>query len=139
MCWYAGCRISEALGLASIRSTPSVWRSHPTLKRRRVVFRVVPVPQAVIDQAHTLRRCGRPVLAYAPRFRLACRESDDASGRHRRPDGLPKGYGTASACAPPDTSPPTSFSAGWARLSSHDRIYVDAVGIEERQFASRMW
>ena len=90
---YAGCRVSEALGLTVHQvDAERLALTIRTLKRRRVVFRIVAGATGRDRQAaYAAARCGRPVLADAPRHRLADRKGDDASRRHRRPDGLPQG------------------------------------------------
>jgi integrase len=140
---YAGCHISEALALTvhhidAERCTVTIR----TLKRRKLVYRAVPVPQAMIE---LLRRLsvgadGR----FWPMHRItawrvikATMQRAGIAGPMACPKGLPHGFGIRAA----DRSVPTNLIQRWMGHASPTTtaIYLDAVGLEERQFASRMW
>jgi integrase len=140
---YAGCRISEALSLTIHQvDTERLALTIKTLKRRRDVFRVVPVPQAVIDrlQALPLDAAGR----FWPMHRVtawrtvkAIMQRAGVSGPMACPKGLRHGFGVRAA----GHNVPQNLIQRWMGHASPTTtaIYLDAVGIEERQFASRMW
>jgi integrase/recombinase XerD len=140
---YTGCRVSEALALTlhhvdAERLTVTIR----TLKRRRIVFRVVPVPQAVVDMLRTLPLGddGRfwPVhRATAWRVVKATMQRADIAGPMASPKGLRHGFGICAA----GHNVPTNLIQRWMGHASPTTtaIYLDAVGVEERQFASRMW
>ncbi len=124
---FVGCRISEALA---------------TLKRRRCIFRTVPVPQAIIDMLHALppSAAGR----YWTMHRVTAWRAVKATmlragiiGPMACPKGLRHGFGIRAA----GRSVPTNLIQRWMGHASPitTAIYLDAVGLEERQFASRMW
>ncbi len=140
---YSGCRISEALAVSrhqiDAESGTVILR---TLKRRKLVFRAVPIPPTLIPtllnlsaadggrlwkmhrstawrhvkQAMTLARIGGPMAT--------CR-------------GLRHGFGIRAAAS----AVPPSLIAKWLGHASlaTTAIYLDAVGPEERAIASRMW
>jgi integrase len=140
---YAGCRISEALTLTVHhvdweRGTLTVR----TLKRRRTVFRAVPVPPATLDMLRELApdEEGRfwtmhRVTAWRVVKRTMCRAG--ISGPMACPKGLRHGFGMCAA----GHNVPTNLIQRWMGHASPTTtaIYLDAVGVEERQFASRMW
>jgi len=141
---YAGCRISEALALTIHQvDGERLALTFRTLKRRRTVFRVVPVPQTVIDMV-----CALPVEADGRLWRLhrvtawravkaTMQRAGIADGPGTCPKGLRHGFGICAA----GHNVPTNLIQRWmghARPTT-TAIYLDAVGVEERQFAARMW
>jgi len=142
---YTGCRISEALGLTRTRldaATGCVVLQ--TLKRRKQVFRAVPIPSGLLAELE-----GLPVLKGDPlRLWEWCRQTgwrrvkavmDQARviGPQACPKGLRHGFGIAAA---KENIPPglTQRWMGHARLET-TVLYQDAVGPEERAFAERLW
>lgn len=140
---YAGCRLSEALALT--RDHVDMERftlTIRTLKRRRLVFRNVPIPRQVLDMLKEL-----PTDAdgrFWPMHRVtawrAVKLAMERAGIHGPmacPKGLRHGFGIRAA----DRSVPTNLIQRWMGHASPTTtaIYLDAVGFEERQFASRMW
>ena len=113
-----------------------------TLKRRRCIFRTVPVPQATVDVPRTLppRQDGRfwsVHRATAWRMVKVTMVRAGIAGPMACPKGLRHGFGICAA----GHNVPTNLIQRWmghARLTT-TAIYLDAVGLEERQFASRMW
>jgi integrase/recombinase XerD len=140
---FAGCRISEALGLTrhqvdGERST----LTFRTLKRRRLVFRTVPVPRTIPPMLLALPEASDGRLwtihrATAWRMVRATMEAAAILGPMHCCKGLRHGFGiTAASCGVPP-----NLIAKWlghASLST-TAIYLDAVGQEEREFAERMW
>jgi integrase/recombinase XerD len=140
---YAGCRISEALSLTIHQvDAETLALTIRTLKRRRVVFRVVPVPQAVIDRLQLL-----PLDAdgrFWPMHRVtawrvvkATMRRAGIAGPMACPKGLRHGFGVRAA----GQNVPPNLIQRWMGHASPatTAIYLDAVGVEERRFASRMW
>jgi integrase/recombinase XerD len=140
-----GCRISEALSL-----TPSQLDSETnrvilrSLKRRKRVFRAVPIP------ADLMARLGQLACGKEPDARLWtwCRQtgwrhckrimqSAGIFGTQASPKGLRHGFGIANA----EHNVPPALTQRWmghARLETTS-IYQHAVGSEERAFAERLW
>jgi integrase len=142
---YTGCRISEALALTRTRLDTETGRIVlRTLKRRKLVFRAVPVPASLIAELIAL-----PKIADQPeRIWRWCRQTgwrrvkavmDQARviGPQACPKGLRHGFGIAAA---KENIPPglTQRWMGHARLET-TVLYQDAVGPEERAFAERLW
>jgi integrase/recombinase XerD len=140
---YAGCRISEALALTvhhidAERFTVTIR----TLKRRKLVYRAVPVPQAMIE---LLRRL--PVGAdnrFWSMHRVTAWRVIKATMRLAgiaRPTACPKGLRHGFGIRAADRSVPTNLIQRWMGHASPatTAIYLDAIGLEERRFASRMW
>jgi len=140
---FTGCRISEALALDRTHiDVERMTLRFRTLKRRRLVFRDVPVPSAVTalllalprsesGQVWTLHR------ATAWKHVQAVMERAGIEGPMACCRGLRHAYGMTAAAS----SVPPGLIQRWlghADLST-TLIYVDAVGVEERQFAQRMW
>ena len=140
---YAGCRISEALALTlhhvdAERFTVTLR----TLKRRKLVFRTVPVPESLIEMLYRLPIT--PDGRFWPIHRTTAWRVIKATMRHAgvtgpmaSPKGLRHGFGIREA----DCSIPTNLIQRWMGHASPTTtaIYLDAVGLEERRFASRMW
>ncbi len=140
---FAGCRVSEALALTADhvdheRCTLTIR----TLKRRRVVFRAVPVPQAMIELLRGLRTdaegrfwCRHRVTAW--RIVKATMQGAGIVGPMCCPKGLRHSFGIRAA----SHNIPTNLIQRWMGHASPTTtaIYLDAVGVEERLFASRMW
>ncbi len=142
---FTGCRISEALALTpaqlDIETNRIVFR---TLKRRRQVFRAVPVPGLLICDllryAHECRRDQRiwPWSRQTAwrRVRIVMRAAR-IDGPQAMPKGLRHGFGVANA----EESVPMATTQKWlghAKLET-TAIYQQAVGREENAFARRLW
>jgi integrase/recombinase XerD len=140
---YVGCRISEALALTvhhidAERFTVTIR----TLKCRKLVYRAVPVPQAMIELlgrlpvgADNLFWSTHRVTAW--RVIKATMRLAGIAGPMACPKGLRHGFGIRAA----DRSVPTNLIQRWMGHASPatTAIYLDAIGLEERRFASRMW
>lgn len=140
---YAGCRISEALGVHDHQLDHDagviVLR---TLKRRRVVFRAVPLPPALMRELAALPasadgRILRMHRSTAWRHVKRAMKMSAIDGPMATCRGLRHGFGMRAAAS----SIPPSLIARWLGHASTNTtaIYLDAVGEEEREFAMRMW
>jgi integrase/recombinase XerD len=140
---YAGCRISEALGIARHQIDREAGTvTIRTLKRRKLVFRAVPVPAVVIAMLVELPASANGRLWVIHRT-TAWRRVKAAmvlaaiAGPMATCRGLRHGFGIRAAAS---SVPPNLISKwmGHASLTT-TAIYLDAVGLEERGFAERMW
>jgi integrase len=139
----AGCRVSEALALTVHHlDAERLTLTLRTLKRRRTVFRAVPVPRAIVDMPRLLPldaegRFWPLHRATAWRVVKAAMRRAYITGPMACPKGLRHSFGIhAAGC-----NVPTNLIQRWMGHASPTTtaIYLDAVGVEERQFASRMW
>jgi integrase/recombinase XerD len=156
-CWtlaHSGCRISEALGLTADRVDidDGVIVIESLKKRRKGVYRAVPVPPAFLDAlcvVHGLRAVrqsedrGRSVFLWpwsrTTAWRHVCQVMQLAGidGVHATPKGLRHGFGIKAVVS----GVPLNLVQRWlghAQLTT-TAIYADAIGPEERQIAERMW
>ncbi len=140
---YTGCRVSEAviLHLRQI-DTDGQAITFRTLKRRKEVYRTVPVPPQLVARLLALPRapCGhlwRMHRATAWDFVKATMERAGIAGPMASPKGLRHGFGIRAA----SKDVPVNLIQRWMGHASPlmTAVYLDAVGLEERQFASRMW
>jgi integrase/recombinase XerD len=139
---FTGCRISEALACGPHRlDLEGGALVFQTLKRRRLCFRHVPIPDALVEML-----LASPVTAdrYWPMHRAtAWRHVKHAmtlagiEGPMATAKGLRHAFGIHAAA---HGVPPSLIQRwmGHASLST-TTIYLDAVGAEEREFAKRMW
>jgi integrase len=140
---YSGCRISEALALTidhlDVSASALTIR---TLKRRKLVFRIVPIPLALTRQLLALP------LSSDKRFFSICRstawrhlkrtlEVAGASGASATCKGLRHGFGIRAA----SKSVPLNIIQRWMGHANMTTTahYLNAVGDVERLFAERMW
>ncbi|MDO7837085.1 site-specific integrase [Sphingobium sp. HBC34] len=140
---YTGCRISEALALA--RFQIDVDRSaitFRTLKRRKVVFRTVPVPGHLCELLLSLPPQNQDrfwAMHRVTAWRCVRAMLDGLSivGPMACPRGLRHGFGIHAATC---NVPPNLIQRWMGHASpATTGIYIDAVGPEESEFASRMW
>jgi integrase/recombinase XerD len=151
---YTGCRLAEALALTADRGALAASRlTFETLKKRkRGVYRTVPVPPEVVtmlDFVHNSRHAqgrrarGRslrlwswsPVTAW--RHVKAVMQAAGIRGTQASPKGLRHGFGVAAVQA----HIPLNLVQRWlghAQLST-TAIYAEVVGQEEQEIAARMW
>lgn len=149
-CWmmaYTGCRISEALSLTSksIDFEARLVIIECLKKRRKSVYRAVPLPPALLSLLQ--RWLGRYQPDEAPLwpwsrmtgYRRICTVMDDAGvrGAHATPKGLRHGFGVRAiqAGAP---LPLVQRWLGHADIKT-TAIYTNVTGPEEREIAARMW
>jgi integrase len=142
---YTGCRVSEALGLAPEHLDPETSRViFRTLKRRKRVFRAVPVPPELMTaMCHLARgkRSAAPLWSWCRqtawrRVKVVMRAAG-ITGAQAMPKGLRHGFGIANA----EQNVPPALTQRWmghARLET-TAIYQHAMGEEERAFAERIW
>ncbi len=142
---YSGCRVSEALQLT--RDRLDATAGHVvlrTLKRRKTVFRAVPLPDWLLAELLAL-----PPLTEEPEQLFGwCRQTAwrrvrevmaqaAIAGAQAMPKGLRHGFGIATA----EHNIPGGLVQRWmghSRLET-TAIYQDAAGNEERAFAARLW
>lgn len=143
--FYTGCRISEALYLTGERvDTSHKCVVFETLKRRRrSVFRAVPVPAHLIELLAAIKdeepsqrvwSFSRPT---AYRLIKTCMKRAAIAGGMASPKGLRHGF--AVACISKNIPLPTVQKwMGHARLET-TAIYLGVTGNEERALARRLW
>jgi len=151
---HTGCRISEALGLTADRIDidDGVIVIESLKKRRKGVYRAVPVPSAFLDTldlVHDVRAArrgadrGKNVHLWpwsrptGWRHVRAVMESAGIAGLHATPKGLRHGFGIKAVVS----NVPLNLTQKWlghAQLAT-TAIYLDAIGPEEKQIAERMW
>ena len=147
---YTGCRISEALALtsASIEAQDGFIALRSLKRRNRaVIIREVPLPLWLLDELaiRARSRYGEVAVRLWPlsRSRAWClvkavmREAAISDGKHATPKGLRHGYGLHAI----RSGVPITLVQRWlghARLTT-TAIYLQAMGEEEREIASRMW
>jgi integrase/recombinase XerD len=151
---HAGCRISEALALTAdrvdIKDGVLVFES--LKKRRKGIFRAVPVPPDLLDRLYRVHDLGtlhqRPDRGGGVRLwgwsrSTAWRRVGEVmqaagiAGLHATPKGLRHGFGIKAVTS----DVPLNMAQKWlghARLST-TAIYTNATGPEEKQIAERMW
>jgi integrase len=159
---YTGCRISEALELDAgrIDFAAQAITFESLKKRKRGVYRAVPVPPAVLDMlamVHGLKdkkkrlavkkktaaaKDSPPPLwdfgrTTAWKHVIAVMAAAGVKGPQATPKGLRHGFGVAAIQA----GIPLNLLQRWlghAQLTT-TAIYANAVGPEERNIAARMW
>ena len=140
---FSGCRVSEALTLSPHQlDADRDTLTFRTLKRRRKVFRTVPIPT---DVTRMLIDLACPVsesfwtMHRATAWRLVSATMDGAGiqGPMACCKGLRHSFGIRAA----DRNVPANLIQRWMGHASPSTtaIYVDAIGAEERAFATRMW
>lgn len=147
---YTGCRISEALALtaASIEAHDGFIALRSLKRRNRaVVIREVPVPPWLLNELTGLSGSRATEIdkrlwplsrsrAWAL-IKSIMREAGISSGSHATAKGLRHGYGLHAI----RSGVPLNLVQRWlghARLTT-TAIYLQAMGDEEREIASRMW
>ncbi len=148
----SGCRISEALALTSDRIDfeAGVIIFETLKKRRKGIFRHVPVPPALLealDLVHGLKeaqkRREKPSRLWdmgrttAWRRVQAVMEKAGIEGEHATAKGLRHGFGVHAV----QVGVPLNLLQKWLGHAdiATTAIYADAMGEEERGIASRMW
>ena len=144
---FTGCRISEALALTGNRVDRSagVLLFESLKKRRRGVYRGVPVPPAFLDTlalVHNLSGLGNTRLwdwsrTTAWRRVKEVMEAAEIYGVCASPKGVRHGFGIKAVTS----EVPLNMIQKWlghSRLAT-TAIYTDAIGTEEQRLAARMW
>lgn len=142
---FTGCRISEALAVTprhlDTGTNAVIFR---TLKRRCTIHRAVPVPTWLMAELVAYgadRGANMPLWPWcrqtAWRHIAAIMERAEIIGPMACPRGLRHGFGIRAT----GRSVPPNLVQRWMGHASPDTtaIYLEAVGLEERQFAGRMW
>ena len=144
--FYTGCRISEALNVTAERIDPSQKSIvFETLKRRRRgVFRDVPIPDTLAAQLGKLQTGAAPLtrvwpFSRATGYRLIkeCMVTAGIRGAMASPKGLRHGF--AVACISKNIPLPVVQKwLGHARMET-TAIYLGVGGDDERRLARRLW
>ena len=142
-----GCRLSEALALTATRvdKRAGVLVFESLKKRRRGVYRAVPVPRAflaTIDIVHNLDALGDGRLwawsrTTAWRRVREVMEAAEIRGLFATPKGVRHGFGIKAVAS----EIPLNMTQKWlghARLAT-TAIYTNAIGPEEYKLAEKMW
>ena len=144
---HTGCRLSEALQLTAERvdANAGVLVFECLKKRRKGIYRSVPVPQGLLDglaAAHDLGALGDRRLWNWSRTTgwrrvLEVMAAAGIEGPHATPKGLRHGLAIAGIAS----GVPLNLIQRWLGHSRLEitSIYADAVGPEERQIAERLW
>jgi integrase/recombinase XerD len=151
---HTGCRISEALALTTDRvdMRDGVLIFESLKKRRRGIYRAVPVPPTFLDalaEVHNLRAvqngpdAGRSVPLWpwsrptGWRYVRSVMETAGIAGLHASPKGLRHGFGIKAVVS----NVPLNMTQKWLGHSqlATTAIYANATGPEEKQLAERMW
>src|SRR4051812_10924176 len=152
-----GCRVSEALALTPehVDLTGRALVFETLKKRRRGVYRAVPVPPGLLDQldlVHGLREAQRRGKGHVdqplwPWSRMtawrhvttvmAAAAADIPAGPHRSPKGLRHGFGVHAI----SSGVPLNMLGKWMGHATLEvtAIYANALGAEEQGIAARMW
>lgn len=147
---YTGSRISEALALTvgSIEADAG-FIALRSLKQRSgaIVIREIPVPENLIDELVTThgistRRPSDRLWTFSRNrawqlVKGLMAEAGISPGVHATPKGLRHGFGIHAI----RSGAPLNFVQRWlghARMETTS-IYLQAIGAEEREIASRMW
>lgn len=143
-----GCRISEALAVTGASVIPDrgclVLRC---LKKRRAgIFRDVPVPDDLIDLLLSVhrtdgQRSDRLWTLSRGRYWHLVKEVMAAAGIKHGPHATPKGLRHAFGLHAIRSGVPLNLVQRWLGHASMTTtaIYLQALGDEEREIASRMW
>lgn len=150
---HTGCRISEALALTPehIDLSEGVIVFESLKKRRKGIFRAVPIPPSLIDAlelVHDIRKKKRSRAKSKPLWEWSrvsawryvkevMEEAGIGEGPWATPKGLRHGFGVEAV----SKGIPLNMLQKWlghAQLST-TAIYANAVGEEEKNIASRMW
>jgi integrase/recombinase XerD len=149
-CWtlgLTGCRLSEGLALVATRvdTTAGLLVFESLKKRRKGVFRAVPVPLTflqTLDSVHDLNALGDARLwpwsrTTAWRRVKEVMETAAIHGLYASPKGVRHGFGINATTS----EVPLNMTQKWmghSRLET-TAIYANAVGPEEQKIAERMW
>lgn len=150
-CWLiavTGCRISEALALtpANIDFEARIIVFECLKKRRRHVYRSIPVPAGLLQSLRMLLRAGRfrdneriwPWSRMTGYRRVReVMERAGLNGTHASPKGLRHGFGVSAI----QSGVPLNMVQRWLGHADMKTtaIYTSAMGPEERDIAARMW
>ncbi len=143
---YTGCRISEALALkpSSIDASQKTVVFETLKRRKRGVFRTVPIPGFLIDELRQIAEMRGPderlwPFSRSTAYRIVVERMRKAglSGSKACPKGLRHSFGIAMA----SKGVPITMVKKWlghANLETTE-IYLDFVGEDERDQARKIW
>lgn len=150
-CWViavTGCRISEALALtpANIDFEERIIVFECLKKRRRHVYRSIPVPTELLHALRAVVRTDRiqtheriwPWSRMTGYRRVReVMERANLAGTHASPKGLRHGFGVSAI----QSGVPLNMVQRWLGHADMKTtaIYTSAMGPEERDIAARMW
>lgn len=152
---YTGCRISEALALTpkNIDLSAKQIRFESLKKRKRGVWRAVPVPTSLLDtldMVHSIREIQKKGRARINdrlwtwsrmtawrKMAALIKEAGVKDGPHASPKGLRHGFGVMAVSKGISLNMVQKW-LGHADMTT-TAIYANAVGEEEQSIASRMW
>ncbi|MHA6298747.1 tyrosine-type recombinase/integrase [Devosia sp. CAU 1758] len=142
---YTGCRISEALATtsSSLDQGEGCVAFLSLKKRGRIVVRAVPVPVELMERLQACATEGGERLwpmARSTAWQKVKQVVEAAAippGLHATPKGLRHGFGIHAV----RSGVPLNLTQRWLGHASiaTTAIYADALGIEEREIAARMW
>lgn len=141
---YTGCRVSEALQLHRHQIDQDACAlTFRTLKRRRLVWRSVPAPEALIRMLLALPAHDDGLIWHAHRttawrwVKNALHAAQVAPGPHQCPKGFRHGLGVLAA----NSAVPLPLIQRWLGHSSPTTtaIYLDIVGDEEKMIYNRVF
>ena len=150
---YTGGRLSEVLALTPQRIdfAARVVIFESLKKRRRGVYRAIPIPPVVLDEldlVHGIRAAQqdepsakKPLWRFRRTTAWKLIKRTMANASINGPQASPKGLRHAFAVAALQAGVPINFVRKWlghARLSTTE-IYADAVGEEEQAIARKFW
>jgi integrase/recombinase XerD len=150
---HTGCRISEALALTAenIDMSSGVIVFESLKKRKKGVYRAVPIPPPLIDAldlVHNIRKKKQSAAKSKPLWSWSrvsawryVKEVMDRAGIGDEPWATPKGLRHGFGVEAVSKGIPLNMLQKWlghAQLST-TAIYANAVGEEEKNIASRMW
>jgi integrase len=146
---YTGCRISEALALSrrSVEHRAGFIAVRCLKKHNGVIaFREIPIPPYLLDDldaTHDLDEAGKERLWPWCRahawflIKSLMAEAGITDGIHATAKGLRHGFGLRAV----RSDVPLNFIQRWLGHEKMETtaIYLQAMGIEEREIAARMW
>lgn len=144
---FSGCRISEALSLKRSSIDPEVGAvTIRSLKKRgQLIHRQVPIPDDLVtcllamsaDFAVDIRFCSLSRNRAWQLVKAVMNAAEIREGPHHTPKGLRHGFAIHAL----RSGVPPNLVQRWLGHASIETtmIYLEAVGDEERAFASRMW
>jgi integrase len=150
---YTGARLSEARALtpASVDLAAGVVVFETLKKRRRGIYRAVPVPPDVLQQFDAVHGitaaqqksnlAARPLWSWSRTTAWTRIKIVMAAAEVRGPQATPKGLRHGFAVGALQAGVPINLVRRWlghARLSTTE-IYAEAIGAEEQAIARRFW
>ena len=145
MLYYTGARISEVLNIEEqhIDTEECVVVIESLKKRKKGIFRIVPLPEEFITHIISYAGAKEGVLLWPFSRRTASRYITDAMEKSNifGIQASAKGLRHSFAVAAIENNVPLNLIKRWMGHSSISTtaIYLDVIGKEERAFAMEMW